>query len=92
VVRTRQKIIDPFFSIAARGQQLRRELTVAKAGLQDRGGWINGESVVGEGSPFRIRLPARAEGASVTLIIPTTAESGMNERGPKGSLPLAGGR
>jgi CheY-like chemotaxis protein len=70
--RTQERIFDPFFSTKPRGQGSGLGLTVVESIVQEHGGWIEVQSARGEGSRFRVLLPAQAG------IVATAATPGPN--------------
>lgn len=58
--RMLDRIFDPFFSTKPRGQGSGLGLTVADSIIQEHGGWIEVQSARGQGSRFRVLLPAQA--------------------------------
>ena len=53
------KIFDPFFTTKPAGQGTGLGLAICHGLIQRLGGWITGESRVGQGATFTVRLPVR---------------------------------
>jgi signal transduction histidine kinase len=56
-----RQIFDPFFTTREVGEGTGLGLSLAYGIVQDHGGWIDVESVVGQGSRFSIFLPLAAD-------------------------------
>ena len=59
-LRERDRIFEPFYTTKAPGSGTGLGLSVAYAIIKEHGGRIEVDSVVGEGSTFRIILPVVA--------------------------------
>jgi signal transduction histidine kinase len=63
---TRSKVFDPFFTTKDFGKGTGLGLTVVKGIVEEHGGTITVESVVGKGTTFWIRLPVDRTGRAAT--------------------------
>jgi PAS domain S-box-containing protein len=82
--RTLERIFDPFFSTKPRGQGSGLGLTVVESIAHEHGGWIEVQSARGEGSRFRILLPAQAG----IVAIPSAPEPHVRPACNKGTVML----
>ena len=60
------KIFDPFFTTRPEGEGTGLGLSISFMVVQNHGGHIEVESATGQGSTFRVYLPASGEGPGKT--------------------------
>jgi PAS domain S-box-containing protein len=73
------RLFEPFFTTKKKGQGVGLGLSVVYGIIQEHGGTIQAQSVVGEGTTFTIRLPV---GRSTADVIVPTVEGGRHESLP----------
>lgn len=71
----RDRIFEPFFSTKAAGKGTGLGLAMARAIIEEHGGWIEFDSKAGEGTEFRIYLPQ----THVAAAAPDSADTGGDE-------------